>query len=97
MGGFCNLCLCLDRFSYLHAVCYAELIELVMLEPTLQTRVPPVLNLVARPVWQTLGYPAPAGPVLQEVCHDDNVLLVRKGLLRPGFELKNVSIAALFI
>ena len=78
-------------------MCDHQLDELVFQESSLKARVIPILNLIARPVWKHLGNLAPAGAVLEEECHDDDVFLVREGLLRSWFQLKGVPVTTLLI
>lgn len=67
------------------------------MESALQARVVAVFYLVAGAVRQLLRDFAPFRSVLQEVCHDYEVLLLRESLLRARLELENVPVAALFV
>ena len=95
--NFNLLCLFLQLLGLLHVVCDDQLKELVLLVASLQARIPPVLDLIARPVRQVFCDFAPAGPMVQKMCHDHQIFLSRESFLRSGLELENVAITALLI
>ena len=95
--NFDLLCLLLQFFGLLHVVGDDQLKEFVLLVAALQARIPPVLDLIACPMRQVLRDFAPAGPMVQKVCHDHQIFLSRESFLRSGLELENVAITALLI
>jgi len=74
-----------------------KLNKLILLKSSLQARIVPVFDLVTCAMWQMLRNLAPACTVFQKIGHDDEILLVREGLLGPWLELEDVPVAALLV